>query len=162
MKDRILDVLKNAGRALRYEEIDSLLNIKTIEETKEMLDALNELEANGDIYHSNKDKYMLFSDSNLRKGVLRVNKKGFGFVEIEGEDEDIFISASDIRDAIDGDTVVVEVTAVKDDGRKEGRIVRIIKRELSTVVGEIYFKKGIGYIIPDDKKIKLEIEIPKK
>ena len=37
-----------------------------------------------------------------------------------------------------------------------------VKRNLSTVVGEIYFKKGIGHIIPDDKKLKLDIEIPKK
>ena len=161
MKERILDALKNVGRALRYEEIDSLLNISTIEETQEMSDSLLELESDGEIYHSNKDKYMLFSDSNLKKGVLRVNKKGFGFVEVNNEEEDIFISIDNIKDAIDGDTVVVEVTETKDDGRREGKILRIIKRGLSTVIGEIYFKKGIGYIIPDDKKLKVDIEIPK-
>lgn len=162
MRDRILEALKKVGRALKYEEIDSLLNIKTIEETKEMADALEELEKNGDIYHSNKDKYMLFSDSNLRKGVLRVNKKGFGFVEIENEEADVFVPYDSIKDAIDGDTVIVEVTEIKENGKKEGRIVRIIKRGISTVIGEIYFKRGVGYIIPDDKKLKLTIEIPKK
>ena len=161
MKERIIEALKDVGRALRYEEIDSLLNIKTIEETKEMSECLLELESDGEIYHSNKDKYMLFSDCNLKKGVLRVNKKGFGFVEIADEEEDIFISIDNIRDAIDGDTVISEVIETKADGRKEGRILRIIKRGVSTVVGEIYFKKGIGYIIPDDKKLKLDIEIPK-
>ena len=50
-----------------------------------MADALEELEDEGEIYHSNKDKYMLFCDSNLEKGVLRVNKKGFGFVEMSDE-----------------------------------------------------------------------------
>lgn len=162
MKDRILDVLKEVGRALSYEEIDSLLNIKTIEETKEMADCLDILEKEGEIYHSNKDKYMLFSFSNLKKGFLRVNKKGYGFVEVNNEDEDIFISSEDMKNAIDGDFVITEVTVTKDDGRREGRILKIIKRGLSTVVGEIYFRRGIGYIIPDDKKLKLEIEIPKK
>ena len=162
MKERILEALKDVGRALRYEEIDSLLDIRTIEETKEMAEALIELECLGEVYHSNKDKYMLFSDSNLKKGVLRVNKKGFGFVEVNNEEEDIFISIDNIKDALDGDTVVVEVTEVKEDGRREGRILRIIKRGISTVIGEIYFKRGIGYIIPDDKKIKADIEIPKK
>ena len=162
MKDRILDVLKEVGRALSYEEIDSLLNIKTIEETKEMADCLDLLEKEGEIYHSNKDKYMLFSLCNLKKGFLRVNKKGYGFVEVNNEDEDIFISSEDMKNAIDGDFVVAEVIVTKDDGRREGRILRIIKRGLSTVVGEIYFRRGIGYIIPDDKKLKLEIEIPKK
>lgn len=162
MKDKILDILKTVGRALKYEEIDSLLNIKTIEETKEMADTLSQLEKDGEIYHSNKDRYMLFSDCNLKKGILRVNKKGFGFVEVNNEEEDIFISFDNLKDAIDGDFVIAEVTATKDDGRREGRILRVIKRGVSTVVGEIYFKRGIGYIIPDDKKLKLFIEIPKK
>ena len=80
MREKILDVLKEVGRALSYEELDSLLNIKTIEETKEMADCLELLEKEGQIYHSNKNKYMLFSFCNLKKGFLRVNKKGYGFV----------------------------------------------------------------------------------
>ena len=161
MRDIILNALKSVHRALSYEEIDSLINNRTIEETKEMNEALNELEEEGELYHSNKGKYMLFSDSNLRKGILRVNKKGYGFVEVLDE-EDIFIPMDNINDAIDGDTVTVEIIETKEDGRREGRIVKVIKRNLSTVVGEIYFKKGIGHIIPDDKKLKLDIEIPKK
>ena len=162
MKERILEALNKVHRALGYEEIDSMLNIKTIEETQEMADALEELVDEGEIYRSNRDKYMLFSESsNIEKGTLRVNKKGFGFVEVKDE-EDVFISADDINNAIDGDVVVCEVTKVKEDGRREGRIVRILQRNLSTVVGEIYFKKGIGHIILDDKKLKLDIEIPPK
>ena len=162
MKDRILEALNNVHRALSYEELDSLLNIKTIEETQEMADALEALEDEAEIYHSNKGKYMLFKDGNLLKGTLRVNKKGFGFVEIAADTEDVFIPTEDINDALDGDIVVCEVTLTKDDGRKEGRIVRVLQRNLSTVVGEIYFKKGIGHIILDDKKLKLDIEIPPK
>ena len=160
MKDKIIDALTSVHRALSYEEIDSILNLKTIEETKEMNEVLEQLESDGEIYHSNKGKYMLFSDSNLRKGILRVNKKGFGFVEVENE-EDVFIPIDNINNSIDGDLVVVEITENKTDGRREGRIARLIKRNLSKVVGEIYFKNGIGHIIPDDKKIKLDIEIPK-
>ena len=160
MKERIIEALKKVRRALNYEEIDSLLNLKTIEETKEMNDSLKELEAEGEIYFSNKNKYMLFSDSNLRKGTLRVNKKGYGFVEVLNE-EDVFIPIDNINGAIDKDTVAVEIIETKSDGKREGRIVRVIKRNLSTVVGEIYFKKGVGHIIPDDKKLKLDIEIPK-
>ena len=162
MKDRILEVLKKAGRALKYEEIDSMLNIQTIEETKQMADTINLLEKEGEIYHSNKDRYMLFSFCDLKKGILRVNKKGFGFVEVNNEEEDIFIPVDNLKDAIDGDTVIAEITLVKDNGRREGRILRVIKRGLSTVIGEIYFKHGIGYLVLDDKKKRLNVEIPKK
>ena len=161
MKDKILEILKSYNRALSFEEIDSALNIKTVEETEELISALRELEESVEIYHSNKDKYMIFENSNLRKGIMRTNKKGFGFVDISTEEEDIFVGMDNMNGAINGDTVLVEIISNKPDGRIEGRIVRIVKRELSTVVGEIYFKKDRGYIIPDDNKLKMNIEIPK-
>lgn len=161
MKERILAVLSENNRALLFEEIDSLLDIKSVEETTELSKILMQMERDGEIYRSNKNKYMLFSNSNLRKGTLTVNKKGFGFVIVEGEDEDVYIDHDDMADAIESDVVIVEILAVKKDGRREGRIVKVLKRTLSTVVGEIYFKKATGYIIPSDNKIKLNIEIPK-
>ncbi len=161
MEDRILEILKQYGRALSIEEIDSALNIKTVEETQELLKSLRELEEKVAIYHSNKDRYMLFENSNLRKGIMRTNKKGFGFVDIANDEEDIFVSLDNMNGCIDGDTVLVEIISNKPDGRVEGRIVRVVKRELSTVVGEIYFRKEKGYLIPDDKKLKMQIEIPK-
>ena len=161
MKDRILEVLSSVDRALNYEEIDSLLNNKSIEETREMSAALKELKRDAMIYHTNKNKYMLFNESNtLKKGILQVNKRGYGFVVLDGE-EDVFIPADNIRDAIDEDLVVCEITKVDDDGKREGRIVKTITRNIQDVVGEFYLKKGIGHIIPDDKSIKLDIEIPK-
>ena len=161
MKDKVLEILKSYDRALSFEEIDSALNIKTVEETEELISALRELEESVEIYHSNKDKYMIFENSNLRKGIMRTNKKGFGFVDISNQEEDIFVGMDNMNGAINGDTVLVEIVSNKPDGRIEGRIVRIVKRELSTVVGEIYFKKDRGYLIPDDKKLKMNIEIPK-
>ncbi len=162
MKDRILEILNSVDRALNYEEIDSLLNNKSIEETREMSAALRELENEAMIYHTNKNKYMLFNESNtLKKGILQVNKRGYGFVIIDGE-EDVFIPADNIREAIDEDLVVCEITKVEEDGKREGRIVKTIKRNIQDVVGEFYSRKGIGHIIPDDKSIKLDIEIPKK
>ncbi len=161
MKDKVLEILKKYNRALSFEEIDSVLNIKTVEETEELINALRELEEDVEIYHSNKDKYMLFEHSNLRKGIMRTNKKGFGFVDVSNQEEDVFVGIDNMNGAINGDKVLVEILSNKPDGRIEGRIVRVVKRELSTVVGEIYFKKGRGYIIPDDDKLKMNIEIPK-
>ena len=92
---------------------------------------------------------------------MRTNKKGFGFVDVSNQEEDVFVGIDNMNGAINGDKVLVEILSNKPDGRIEGRIVRVVKRELSTVVGEIYFKKGRGYIIPDDDKLKMNIEIPK-
>ena len=161
MRYKILEALNKVHRALTYEEIDSLVGNKTIEETKEMSETLDELEVSGEIYKSNKGKYMLFSDGNICKGTLSVNKKGYGFVIVNNE-EDVFIPIDNINGALDGDVVVVEIIESKEDGKREGRIVRVLQRNLSTVVGEFYFKKGFGHLILDDKKLKLDIDIPKK
>lgn len=158
MRDKILEILKNSNKALTVEDIDDRLKLKDIKETKEFLSVLNELEEEGEVYHSNKNKYMIFDNGPLKKGIIRMNKKGFGFVEVEGS-EDIFISIDNINNAIHNDVVVVEVLKRKEDGRLEGRIVRTIKRDLSTVVGEILFNKGICTVIPDDKKLKIELVI---
>ena len=161
MKDRILEILKNSNKALTVEDIDDRLNLKDIKETKEFLSVLSELEEEGEVYHSNKNKYMIFDNGPLKKGIIRMNKKGFGFVEVEGS-EDIYISIDNVNNAIHNDMVVVEVLKRKDDGRLEGRIVRTIKRELSSLVGEVLFKGGACTVIPDDKKLKLELIIETK
>ena len=159
MKERILSILKESDKALSTEELDTALNLNTIEETKEFSDALRELEDSYEIYRSNKNRYMLLENSNLRKGILRMNKKGFGFVEVSGEDEDIFVAPDNINKALNNDTVIVEILNKNSGEKREGRIVKTLERDLSTIVGEIYFKKDKGYIIPDDKKLDIQLEI---
>ena len=159
MKEKILSILKESDKALSINELDSALNLNTIEETKEFSDALRELEGSYEIYRSNKNRYMLLENSNLRKGILRMNKKGFGFVEVSGEEEDIFIAPDNINKALNNDTVIVEILNKNSGEKREGRIVKTLERDLSTIVGEIYFKKDKGYIIPDDKKLDIQLEI---
>lgn len=159
MKDRILNILEDSDKALSIDELDSALNLNTIEETKEFSDALRELEDSYEIYRSNKNRYMLLGNSNLRKGILRMNKKGFGFVEVSGEEEDIFVAPDNINKALNNDTVIVEILNKNSGEKREGRIVKTLERDLSTIVGEIYFKKDKGYIIPDDKKLDIQLEI---
>ena len=161
MKEKVLEVL-NQNDALSMEEIADLIGATTVTSLQELIKVLNELEKEYIVYHSNKDKYLLMEKSHLKKGILRANRKGFGFVEVEGEEDDIYISRDHMNGAIHGDEVLVELITKKGIDRKEGRILRIVKRELSTLVGEIYFKNKKGYLIPDDKKVKVKIEIDPK
>lgn len=161
MKEKVLEVL-NQNDALSMEEIADFIGATSVTSLQELIKVLNELEKEYIVYHSNKDKYLLMEKSHLKKGILRANRKGFGFVEVEGEEDDIYISRDHMNGAIHGDEVLVELITKKGIDRKEGRILRIVKRELSTLVGEIYFKNKKGYLIPDDKKVKVKIEIDPK
>ncbi|MDD2181138.1 MAG: ribonuclease R [Bacilli bacterium] len=159
MHDKILEILKNENKAISATEINNRLELTSIDEFKEVLKILVELEDNLKVYRTKKDNYMLFDNSHLRVGRLIVNKKGFGFVDIAG-DEDIYIHGSNMNGAIHDDKVVTEIIHVKG-MEMEGRIVRVVERKLKQLVGEFYYKKGKGYIDLDDEKVKINIEIDK-
>lgn len=162
MRDNIINILKNSDKALSIYELQDLLDIRTTEETKELMNQLKKLEDEVVIYHSNKDKYMMLGDSHLRKGVMRANKKGFGFVEIDNLDDDVYISQDHMNGAIHDDIVLVEITSKMTLDRLEGRVLRILKRQVERYIGEIHFdKKNVGHITLDDPKVKLQIEIPR-
>lgn len=159
MRDKIINILKLEKKALRLEELDHTLDLKTVEQYQELQKTVREMEEEGILYHTNKDKYMLMSDSPYRLGTITVNKKGFGFVQIPNMEEDVYVNEANINSALHGDEVLVEISFDRFENRYEGRIVKVTKRNLSTIVGEIYFKKGKGYVTSDDKKIKLVVEI---
>ena len=163
MKDNIINILKNSDKALSVFEIEDLLGIKDAELTKELIQVLHELEEEVVVYHTNKDKYMMLENSHLRKGIMRANKKGFGFVEVDNMDDDIYIPQDDMNGAIHDDIVLVEITSKMTLDRLEGRVLKIIKRQVERYIGEINFdKKDKGHITLDDNKIKLNIEIPRE
>ncbi|MBQ8534228.1 MAG: ribonuclease R [Bacilli bacterium] len=163
MRDNILNVLSNSDKALDIFELQDLLEISTVEETSMLSDELRKLEDEVILYHTNKDKYMLLEKSHLRKGIMRANKKGFGFVEIENMEDDVYISQDNMNGAIHDDVVLVEITSKMNIDRMEGRILKIIERRVQRFIGLISFdKKGIGHVDLDDSKIKLDIEVPRE
>ena len=158
MRDRILDILKNSNKALTVEDIDDRLALKDIHETKEFLSVLSELEEDGEVYHTNKNKYMIFNNGPLKKGIIRMNKKGFGFVESDKEDErDLYIQAKDVNGAMHGDRVIAEITReASGDKRAEGKVVRVVKREVTKIVGIFKPNNSFGFVTPKEKVIKGE------
>ena len=161
MRERILQILRSRNKALSMEELDHELQNKTIEETKELESTIEELCNEYTLHKTNKDRYMLFERGPLKKGYLRVNRRGYGFVDLEDE-EDIYIPSSNLNGALHNDLVVAEVTGHREKGKIEGRILKILERKLDTVVGEFYLENGIGYIIPDEEKLKVTVQISKE
>ena len=158
MREDILKILEGTDKSLTAFEIEEKLGTKNLEE---LLKVLKELEVETLVYHTNKDKYMLFKDSHLFKGILHSNKKGFGFVDVDNSDVDIYIPKENINGALHGDLVVVELVNKKGLDRVEGRIVKVLKHESNTYVGEINFKNNVGYVTLDEDKVNLEIVVAK-
>ena len=154
MRDNVIKILKDLRIALTMEELDNELGLKTVEDYQDLVDVVKELVEEGTVYHTNKDRYMLMEDSPYRKGTLSMNKKGFGFVIINGID-DVYVHEVNLNGALHGDEVLIEVFFNPREGKNECRVIRILKRSLTTLVGEINFKKNKGYVVSDDEKVKV-------
>ena len=106
MEDKILEVLNKGDIALTIPELETELGLDSVEELKELLKSLHSLEEEYKVYRTKKDKYMLFNNSNLKVGKLLATKKGYGFVDIEG-DEDVFVAQDNLNGALYNDEVIV-------------------------------------------------------
>ena len=97
MKDKIVGILKDSDKALTIYDLEDKLHLLDVDELQELQTCLSELEKDAVIYHSNKDKYMMLEDSHLKRGIMRANKKGFGFVDIDDSDVDVYISEEHMK-----------------------------------------------------------------
>ena len=95
-------------------------------------------------------------------GIYRATEKKFGFVQVGDDSQDIFIPSKYVNTAIDGDTVRVKIYKPKENEKKaEGKIEKIIQREIKEVIGIFQSSKNFGFVVPDDKKIGTDIFVPK-
>lgn len=100
---------------------------------------------------------------NCIKGVFRGNEKGFGFVKIDGQDEEIYISRGNTKDAVNGDEVLIKIINDTVEGnRKEGKIVKTINHKRNEIVGTFTRRKNFGFVVPDDREFNTDIFISKK
>ena len=155
MEEKVLDIINKHNKALTYEEI---LEKLTDDEIPMLPDVLSKLIKELKIRYTNKGKYAKFDDKSQKIGVFAANKKGFGFVIIDGEDKDYYVSRENVGEAINGDEVVIKVL---DESRHEAAVLRVNKRNLSDIlVGEFYKRDGKNYLKLDDDKLNIIVEIP--
>ncbi len=145
---------------MKFKELAMLLQVPK-EQRDDLREVLEALEADGRIYLSKRGKYCKGEAKRLT-GIYRANQRGFGFVITEDENPDIFISEEDRSDAFDGDRVEFVITREPKERRREGKIVRIISRGVTKIVG-IYQQKekqNYGFVIPDNQRFIQDIFIP--
>ena len=96
------------------------------------------------------------------EGIFRANEKGFGFIEIENQEEDLFVPAKHVNGALNGDTVRVSITKPKEGTKKaEVKVIKIIKRERESLVGIFQANKNFGFVVPDDKRFGTDVFVSK-
>ena len=146
---------------MKEKELAMFLQVSK-EDREEFREILQELLAEGKLTLTVKGKYMK-SNGKVLTGTFISNAKGFGFVEVEGRDEDLFIPEDKQGGAFHKDTVEVALLPAKTGKRQEAQVIRIIARGMTQVVGTYeQSKSNFGFVIPDNTKIAQDIFVPKE
>lgn len=119
----------------------------------------------GELIEIRGERFGLPDRMNLVVGRVTTNPRGFGFVEAERPSDDgptsIFIPGVHLNQAIHGDRVVVRVERTRDGDRAEGRILRILERGTSSIVGRYDVSEdGRGFVVPFDRRLVMDVEVP--
>src|SRR6476620_6839744 len=125
---------------------------------------IKNLVASGDLIHIRGHRFGLPEKMDLYVGRLQTHPAGYGFVTPERPLDmggDIYISGPLLNEAMHGDRVVVRIERVKEGGRAEGRIIRILERAISSIVGR-YDRddSGMGHVAPFDRRVLMDIVVP--
>jgi ribonuclease R len=125
---------------------------------------INALVAAGDLIQIRGQRFGLPEKMDLHVGRLQTHQAGYGFVIPERPLDgggDIYISGPLINEAMHGDRVVARIERIKEGGRAEGRIIRILERANSWIVGR-YDRDtdGMGYVVPFDRRVLMDIMVP--
>ena len=164
LREQLLGLINDPHyNPLKREELALIFNIHP-SEMPMFYNFLNELEEDGYIVKTKKGRVMSPNQMGLFVGKFVSHRKGFGFVESDEElVQDLFIPKNDINGALHNDRVMAEiVTPATEDRRAEGKVIKIIKREVTRVVGLFQENKSFGFVVPDDKKFNQDIFIPKR
>ena len=143
---------------MKVKEIATVLQVSK-EQRRELQEVLDALVEEGKITLSKRGKYSKGQTKRIT-GTFQANIRGFGFVMVEGEDEDIFIPGENVNGAFQGDEVECIITGAPEGKRKEGKIVRIVSHQVKKIVGLYEKSKSFGFVRPDNQRYLKDIYIP--
>ena len=162
-KKKICDLMEDAFYVPMKEKELAILMQVAPEEREEFKCILNELLSEGKLMITRRGKYQK-AEANVLTGTFLGNMKGFGFVEVEGAEEDFFVSEKDTLGAFHKDTVEIVPIPSRGGKRKEAKVIRIVAHDITTLVGtyDPVPGKGYGFVIPDNQKLSSDIFVSKE
>ena len=143
---------------MKLKELAILLQVPK-EQRNELKKVMDSLESEGKVRVSSKGKYVKNENQPL-VGTFMAHQRGFGFVSIEGQEEDIFIGEDDINGAFHNDQVEIVITKSPVGKRKEGKVVRILSHGTTRLVGYFERNKNFGFVLPDNQKFVKDVFVP--
>lgn len=158
---RILSIL-NTSPSLNYKQISMKLGVHNPRKRAEVIECIHYLMISNQIEETKRGVYKIKKKDKYYSGVFDLSARGSGYVISEGFEEDVFIPSNKTMGALSGDEVEFYILNRKKKGRFEGEITQITKRSKTEYVGVIQINKNFAFVIPDNKKMPVDIYVPLK
>ena len=160
-REAILQVLSDADGPRKAEEIADILDLTAPDRFEALEKRLGAMVRDGQLLRNRRGGHVPAGEVELIAGTVIANPDGFGFMRPDsGAGDDLFLPPYEMRKVMHGDRVMASVSGVDGRGRREGVIVEVLERRATRLLGRFNVEAGISFVVPDDKRILRNVQIP--
>ncbi len=159
-RELILEILENSEGPLPLTALHQALEVSSAEVIDALARRLAAMERDGQIIRNRQNHYLPISKVDLLRGRVMGHADGFGFLIPDEGGEDLFLPPFEMRTLMHGDRAIVRPAGKSKRGKPQGKLVEIIERHNKQVVGRYYKESGIGFVVPDNKRLNQDVMIP--
>ncbi len=161
-RELVLQILEQSDGPLSLSALHEVLDINSEEVIDALARRLAAMERDGQIIRNRQNHYLPISKVDLVRGRVMGHPDGFGFLIPDEGGEDLFLPPYEMRTLMHGDRAVVRPAGKSKRGKLQGKLVEIIERNNKQIVGRYYKESGIGFVVPDNKRLSQDVMIPAK
>ena len=160
-REAILHLLTEAEGPLTQEMLEQRLGLTAPERAHALGKRLGAMVRDGQLLQNRRGGYVPAAPLDLIAGTIIANPDGFGFLRPDtGKGDDLFLPPVEMRKVMHGDRAMASVTGMDRRGRREGVIVEVLERRVSRLIGRFTLDSGISFVVPDDRRIQRNIQVP--
>ena len=161
-REAILELLAEADKPLSHPQIARQLLLDDEDSIEALRKRLRAMERDGQLMVNRRGAYGLVDKMNLLRCRVQGHRDGYGFAIPLEQGDDLYLSSRQMQFVFDGDEVLATVIGLDRRGRPEGRVVEVLHRGTSRIVGRYEEESGIGFVVPDNSRVNHRILIPPK
>lgn len=155
-----METLESEGVPMDMQALAKRLDLTSEEQLEALRRRLRAMERDGQLVCNRNDNYCLVNKRDLIVGRVIGHADGFGFLRPDDSGDDLYLSFKEMRSVFHDDRAVVWVTGVDRRNRLEGAVVEVLERNTRTVAGRLYMEAGVGFVVPDSKRLSKDVIIP--
>ncbi|MBB5883246.1 ribonuclease R [Xanthomonas sp. F1] len=159
-REAILQLLERCDGPQTLDELAEQLGLTEPTRKEALSKRLGAMLREAQLVQNRRGGYAPLQQTNLIPGVVIANPDGFGFLRPDEGGDDLFLPPYEMRKVLHGDRALANVTGIDRRGRREGSIARVLERGLTRMIGRFSLEAGIAFVVPDDKRIQRNVQIP--